>query len=79
MMAETFVRQPLFAFRLLRRQETWYNERKVSERMKSMIKRCNHDCDFSCQQSKKQKVRVIGDTGVFTLLVSAQVRSGNGK
>lgn len=35
MMAETFVRQPLFAFRLLRRQETWYNERKVSERMRT--------------------------------------------
>lgn len=47
--------------------------------MKSMIKRCNHDCDFSCQQSKKQKVRVIGGTGVFTLLVSAQVRNENGK
>ena len=78
MMAETFVRQPLFAFRLLRRQETWYNERKVSERMKSMIKRCNHDCDFPAS-SQKQKVRVIGGTGVFTLLVSAQVRSENGK
>lgn len=44
-----------------------------------MIKRCNHDCDFSCQQLKKKKVRVIGGTGVFTLLVSAQVRSENGK
>lgn len=44
--------------------------------MKSMIKRCNHDCDFSCQQSEDQKVC---GTGVFTLLVSAQVRSENGK
>lgn len=44
-----------------------------------MIKRCNHDCDFSCQQSEDQKMRVIGGTGVFTLLVSAQVHSENGK
>ena len=34
---------------------------------------------FPASSQKKQKVHVIGGTGVFTLLVSAQVRSENGK
>ena len=32
---------------------------KCQKEVESMIKRCNHDCDFSCQQSEDQKMRVI--------------------
>ena len=32
---------------------------KCQKEVKSMIKRCNHDCDFSCHQSEDQKMRVI--------------------
>lgn len=32
---------------------------KGQKEVKSMIKRCNHDCDFSCHQSEDQKMRVI--------------------
>lgn len=32
---------------------------KRQKEVESMIKRCNHDCDFSCQQSEDQKMRVI--------------------